>query len=152
MTTTKDIEKKKYFSTVLEQWWPAKCPACGWRGISRDCGGGAPIADTGDFTDPICPKCLEKEKGICVEDDPDFESVETTLSSSEREILEHTLGIGEGGDRNYFSAGPNHSDQPILDSLYEKGLMSFRKSPFTKNDRVYHVTSAGRGILKKVAT
>lgn len=46
-----------YSEEDLKKWWVAKCPKCGWEGLSRDCGGGYPIADTGDFDDPTCPKC-----------------------------------------------------------------------------------------------
>jgi hypothetical protein len=39
-------------------WWSAFCDECGWAGLSRDCEGGWPIADTGDHEDPRCPVCL----------------------------------------------------------------------------------------------
>ena len=46
-----------YTKEELAKWWEATCPKCGWNGLSRDCGGGHSIADTGDFDDPTCPKC-----------------------------------------------------------------------------------------------
>lgn len=46
-----------YSEEDLKKWWVAKCPKCGWEGLTRDCGGGRAIADTGDFDDPTCPKC-----------------------------------------------------------------------------------------------
>ncbi len=46
-----------YTKEELAKWWEATCPKCGWKGLSRDCGGGHSIADTGDFDDPTCPKC-----------------------------------------------------------------------------------------------
>lgn len=44
-----DEEKKKY--------WMARCPECGWRGLTVDCSGFGPIADTGDYDDGYYPKC-----------------------------------------------------------------------------------------------
>lgn len=38
-------------------YWAAICRDCGWTGMSNECGGGNPIADTGDFDDITCPKC-----------------------------------------------------------------------------------------------
>lgn len=52
--------KKKYTEEELLLWYPAKCSFCGWVGLTRDCGGGSQIADTGDYDDPLCPVCLSK--------------------------------------------------------------------------------------------
>jgi len=38
-------------------YWPAKCFDCGWTGMSDELGGFQPIADTGDYDSPYCPKC-----------------------------------------------------------------------------------------------
>lgn len=35
-----------------------RCPVCNWHGSSKDAAGGASIADTGDFDDIVCPKCV----------------------------------------------------------------------------------------------
>lgn len=40
-------------------YYPAICGNCGWKGMSSLCGGGGQIADTGDYSDPECPKCCE---------------------------------------------------------------------------------------------
>jgi hypothetical protein len=49
MVTARDVGR--YFM--------AKCcdRQCGWVGLSRDCSGGDPIADTGDHSDILCPVC-----------------------------------------------------------------------------------------------
>lgn len=63
-TTRKAWHKWKWNTYTWEEfarWWPAKCRCCGWRGLSRDCLGGEPIADTGDFNDPLCPECLSNK-------------------------------------------------------------------------------------------
>jgi predicted RNA-binding Zn-ribbon protein involved in translation (DUF1610 family) len=39
------------------KWYAVTCPKCGWKGSSRDCDGGEQIADTGDYNDPLCPRC-----------------------------------------------------------------------------------------------
>lgn len=39
------------------EYWPAKCRACGWRGSSEQTNGGLPIADTGDCSELRCPAC-----------------------------------------------------------------------------------------------
>jgi hypothetical protein len=41
----------------IQQYWPAFCPVCGWAGLSCECEGGQPIADTGDYDDVRCPVC-----------------------------------------------------------------------------------------------
>jgi len=46
-----------YSSDDLKKWWPAICYKCGWTGLSRDCHGGNPIADSGDYDDAACPEC-----------------------------------------------------------------------------------------------
>lgn len=59
--------RPEYTADELRRWWPAVCPACGWRGLSRDCAGGQPIADTGDYGDVLCPTCLEAGRTIEVD-------------------------------------------------------------------------------------
>jgi|GEM_PF-5865700 len=49
-----------------KKYWVTCCPECGWKGLSRDCGGFGQIADTGDYDDGYCPRC-----GSIVE--PDYE-------------------------------------------------------------------------------
>jgi len=49
--------KRKYTKAELKKYWIARCPECGWKGLSRDCNGFAPIADTGDYDDGTCPRC-----------------------------------------------------------------------------------------------
>jgi hypothetical protein len=39
------------------KWWEATCDACGWRGSSEHIDGCEPIADSGDYGDPLCPVC-----------------------------------------------------------------------------------------------
>lgn len=61
---------KTYTAEELKDWWAARCPKCGWEGLSRDCNGGTSIADTGDFSDVLCPKCNTKvEDGECTVSD-----------------------------------------------------------------------------------
>jgi len=63
--------KAKYKSEDLKKWWPAVCSVCGWRGLSHDASGGWSIADTGDYSDVMCPAC-----GESVEEDFNIEVVE----------------------------------------------------------------------------
>lgn len=56
-----------YTKEELEKWWEAVCPVCKWKGLSRDCAGGEPIADTGDFNDPLCPVCIQQGKFVPVD-------------------------------------------------------------------------------------
>ena len=44
-------------------WWPARCQECGWEGMSNETEGGRLIADTGDYEDPVCPKCCHSKDG-----------------------------------------------------------------------------------------
>lgn len=54
----------QYSEDELKTYWLAKCPGCGWQGLSRDCIGGHPIAGIGDFTKLICPDCFDEVKEI----------------------------------------------------------------------------------------
>jgi len=48
---------KRYSAKDYEKYYPCQCNICGWSGLSKDCDGGGPMADTGDYNDPTCPKC-----------------------------------------------------------------------------------------------
>lgn len=60
---------RQYTADELQRWWPAKCPKCGWRGLSCDCSGGGQIADTGDYGDVECPQCVAEQEKIMESDD-----------------------------------------------------------------------------------
>lgn len=38
-------------------YYPCVCGNCGWKGPSSEAAGGDPIADTGDYSDVVCPIC-----------------------------------------------------------------------------------------------
>lgn len=42
-------------------YWVAQCLDCHWTGSSKDCDGGLPIADTGDYSELRCPRCESNE-------------------------------------------------------------------------------------------
>ena len=44
-----------------EHYFQSTCGECGWFGSSRFLGGGAQIADTGDYDDIYCPICGSKD-------------------------------------------------------------------------------------------
>jgi len=44
-----------------ENWYYAECESCGWHGMSKYLLGGHAIADTGDYSDCICPVCWSKK-------------------------------------------------------------------------------------------
>lgn len=70
----------KYTEKELRDWWPAICPECGWRGLSRDCTGGRPIADTGDCDDVLCPICYKfTNRNVVVLDDDNIQVVSNPL-------------------------------------------------------------------------
>lgn len=43
------------------KYYPCRCPACGWEGMSNETEGGTPIADTGDYSDLVCPECAKPD-------------------------------------------------------------------------------------------
>lgn len=57
-----------YTEGELRKWWVAECPKCKWIGLSRDCAGGQPIADTGDYGEVLCPKCYENDDFVAVDE------------------------------------------------------------------------------------
>lgn len=48
---------RKYTKEEKEKHWMARCPECGWKGLTIDCGGFTPNGDAGDYNDGYCPKC-----------------------------------------------------------------------------------------------
>lgn len=48
---------RKYTEQEKKRYWMARCPECGWKGLTCDCNGFGPLADTGDYCDGFCPKC-----------------------------------------------------------------------------------------------
>lgn len=48
-------------------YYPVRCHQCGWEGMSDETAGGNQIADTGDYDECVCPKCIapdgDYEKG-----------------------------------------------------------------------------------------
>ncbi len=52
-------EKEQYVLRTIDtdKWYWCKCTNCGWEDSSEFAGGGAPLGDTGDHTDPCCPIC-----------------------------------------------------------------------------------------------
>lgn len=51
------VEKLLKALTPDTTYFMAECEWCGWRGISSLLDGGHSIADTGDYSDPLCPEC-----------------------------------------------------------------------------------------------
>lgn len=54
------------------EFYPVRCPKCLWEGMSNESSGGEPIADTGDYGDICCPRCVkEREEFSPLEDIPE---------------------------------------------------------------------------------
>jgi hypothetical protein len=98
---TNKPKAETYTADELKQWWPAVCPKCHWKGLSRDCAGGGQIADTGDYDDVSCPIC-----GELVEDD-----------SPEAET---TKPVGETGYKELFSGDYSRDMWAKIDSVTDE--------------------------------
>lgn len=65
LTQNLQIAEKSYrWASVDEQkkgYYTAECEKCGWWGSSVLLDGGGQIADTGDYDDPYCPVCGNKD-------------------------------------------------------------------------------------------
>lgn len=48
------------------QYFPCRCPSCGWQGMSNETAGGNQIAETGDYDEIVCPRCIAPD-GHCEE-------------------------------------------------------------------------------------
>jgi hypothetical protein len=70
------------------------------------------------------------------------------VTPRETSIMRHTLGLDyqDSPFRNNFYSCPGHSDEPHLESLVAKGLMTKRRDPFDEVNEsyVYSVTEQGR--------
>lgn len=55
-----EVEAEECFDRSDEhmlEWFEYKCNTCGYEGCSCKMGGGHQIADTGDYSDPLCARC-----------------------------------------------------------------------------------------------
>ncbi len=123
---------KTYTAKELEQWWAAKCPQCGWEGLSRDCNGGTSIADTGDYSDVLCPKC-----------DTEVEDGECTVS----DIPEKKYSIEEikewlNGQKSVYG------DREEVDDEYNQSLRFFIQEIEDPEDGIEAVTERVKGYKK----
>ncbi len=64
-TFVREFDSNKYY-------W-CKCENCGWEDSSDHCEGGHSIADTGDFSDPLCPICFSNK----IEGEPEIQIPES---------------------------------------------------------------------------
>jgi hypothetical protein len=55
-------------SVDYSPYYAVHCPECGWNGSSEHCAGGGAIADTGEYSEIVCPECFKGEKWIMVND------------------------------------------------------------------------------------
>lgn len=51
------MKNKNGINDNNSQFFRVHCRRCGWTGMSNETEGGGPIADTGDFSDIVCPQC-----------------------------------------------------------------------------------------------
>lgn len=58
------------------EFYPVRCPRCGWIGMSDETEGGEQIADTGDYSQIVCPKCIEAHGKGHMHDDAEWVPVE----------------------------------------------------------------------------
>lgn len=74
------------------------------------------------------------------------------LTDNQKKLLEHTLGSTdpEKWYRNYFCAGPSHSDLPDLEELEKNGIMRRIETPrfLMEKDIVFVVTDEGKDFLR----
>jgi len=78
---------QKYTLQEMKTYWIARCPKCGWKGLSRDCDGFEQIGLTGDYDDGYCPRC-----GSIIE--PDDEVSRTILKWVYRHLTFWTIRKG----------------------------------------------------------
>lgn len=53
------------------EFFPCRCPKCGWQGMSNETQGGSIIADSGDYDDVVCPECVKTGGWTPVDDIPE---------------------------------------------------------------------------------
>jgi hypothetical protein len=77
------------------------------------------------------------------------------ITKNELNIMLHTLGLTdpcqEESYRNFFTAGPKHTDTPAILKLIDKGLMKEVKSPsfLREGDQTFVVTEKGILIARE---
>lgn len=87
-------------------WYWCKCEQCGWEDSSEYCDGGHAIADTGDYTDPLCPVCgskdIDGEPTVEVPDDYGMHLIKIPLSTFLRPYQNAIKNLYESYDKIYW--------------------------------------------------
>mgnify|MGYP001570864898 CR=1 FL=1 len=65
------------------------------------------------------------------------------ITDKHREILRHTLGVGRGGNRNYYCVGVGTPDESIMNTMSEWGLMKRGRTINEGKDRYFYATESG---------
>jgi len=73
-TTSQPASISRLAPASGSRFFAVRCPKCGWRGMSNETEGGNPIADTGDFTEIVCPVCYKRNEWVPVDDAPNDEA------------------------------------------------------------------------------
>jgi len=134
----------------------AICKDCGYQGVSCTLQDGSPIADTGDFDDPSCPKC-------CGENIQDHPSIDMGYYLERDDVFAkgHTIRAGKRfkpGDKfspRMWSGVPYNSKQLILApdievvKTWDFGIDS-NTNIYIRNVKTH--MSNGQADLKKVAS
>ena len=73
------------------------------------------------------------------------------MKSSKEQIIRHALGLDQSKKeyRNYFYAGPDHEDYPVLEELVADGKMVKSRDIMDQmtESYVYVVMPAGRELI-----
>ena len=66
------------------------------------------------------------------------------LKQNQKELMWHTIGLGRGGNRNFFWTSLGNKDSIEFEKLVESGLAGKRTPPAWMGDEViYFLTDAG---------
>jgi hypothetical protein len=73
------------------------------------------------------------------------------LTPEEHDLLRHTLGLSRAKEsyRNYFCAGPDHDELPVITTLIEPGAMKASHTINGGRDTIFKATEAGQQACLK---
>jgi len=94
--------------------YPASCDSCGWFGSSELLEGCHQIADTGDYSDPLCPVCFSNKVEEC-ESSIDFQELKSYYDLAINKLKLSVKAIEEYSLEKYFNDAPQPTNS--LDEL-----------------------------------
>lgn len=119
-------------------YYPVVCGNCGWFGSSNQCEGGGQIADTGDYSDILCPICFSDNVEEC-EKEIDFEFLKHCHELAINTLQIRSQRLYELEEKNFIKEAEEKMKNLIE---YKEEFQEYRKFANIFNDAVIDVVTS----------